>query len=195
MGEPLRSRTGPERARIAVQFVVNYEEGGENNILAWRRRVRGVPVRDRRRRALAGHASHEHGIDLRIWLPRRLLAPAPHVHRALGSGHRLCGGDGDGAQSRGGRGDERGRGGRSPLTAQVDRLSRHAARDRGAPYRRGGAHPHRNRRRSAARLLPRPLVDQHDPARHGRGRVRLLRRFLCRRFALLASKDRAARSS
>ena len=43
---------------------------------AWRRRLRGLPVRDRRRRALAGPAPLEHGVDLRIRRPRRLLAAA-----------------------------------------------------------------------------------------------------------------------
>ena len=41
----------PNQARIAVQFVVNYEEGGENNIL-------------HRRAALARQAPYEYGIDL-----------------------------------------------------------------------------------------------------------------------------------
>ena len=27
-----RRRNGPQSARLAVQFVINYEEGGENNI-------------------------------------------------------------------------------------------------------------------------------------------------------------------
>ena len=30
-------------------------------------------------------------------------------------------------------------------------------------HRRGGPHPHRDRRRAPARLLPGPLLDQHDP--------------------------------
>ena len=80
----------PGGARVAVQFVINYEEGGENNILHGDARVRGVPVGDRRRGALAGPAPHEHGVDLRIRLARRLLAAAPHVHRAQHAGDRLC---------------------------------------------------------------------------------------------------------
>ncbi len=176
----------PKRARIAVQFVINYEEGGENNILhgdaaseAFLSEIVGAAP-------WPGHAAHEHGVDLRIRLPGRLLAPASPVHRALGSGHCLCRGDGDGAQSRGGCGDERGWVGDRHPWAQVDRLSRHAARNRSAPYRRGGAHSHRDRRRPPARLLSGPLLDQHHPARHGGGRVRLLRRHLRRRPALLA---------
>ncbi len=34
----------PGNARIAVQFVLNYEEGGENCRAAWRRRLGTVPV-------------------------------------------------------------------------------------------------------------------------------------------------------
>ncbi len=34
----------PKHARIAVQLVINYEEGGENNVSAWRHGVRGFPV-------------------------------------------------------------------------------------------------------------------------------------------------------
>ena len=51
-----------------------------------RRRLGGVPVGDRRRAALAGHAPHEHGVDLRIRLARRLLAPVADVHRARRAG-------------------------------------------------------------------------------------------------------------
>ena len=40
----------PGGARIAVQFVLNYEEGGENCVLHGDAGVRAVPLRDRRRR-------------------------------------------------------------------------------------------------------------------------------------------------
>ena len=63
-----------------MQFVVNYEEGGENCVLhgdaaseAFLSEIVGAP--------LAGHAPLEHGIDLRIRRARRLLAASPHVHR------------------------------------------------------------------------------------------------------------------
>ena len=52
----------PSKARIAVQFVINYEEGGENNILHGDAASGGVPVRDRRRSAVARHAAHEYEI-------------------------------------------------------------------------------------------------------------------------------------
>ena len=40
---------------------------------------RGLPFRDRRRPGLARPAPYEHGIDLRIRQPRRLLAAAPDL--------------------------------------------------------------------------------------------------------------------
>ena len=39
-------------------------------------RIRGLPLRHHGRRELAGPAPLEHGVDLRIWRPRRLLAAA-----------------------------------------------------------------------------------------------------------------------
>ena len=160
---------------------------------AWRRGLGSLPVRNRRRSALAGHAAHEHGVDLRIRLARRLLAAAPHVHRTLRARHRLCGRDRHGAQPRSGRRHERGGVGNRHPRPEMDRLSRYAARGRGAPHRRGGAHSHRSGRIAAARLLSGALVAQHRPARHGGRRLPLLRRRLRRRPPLLAR--RAARAA
>ena len=187
----------PGGARVALQFVINYEEGGENNILhgdaaseAFLSEIVGAAP-------WPGHAPHEHGVDLRIRLARRLLAAAPHVHRARHAGHRLRRRHGDGAQPGSGRGDERGGLGDRHPRLQMDRLSRHAARGRGQAHRRGDPHPYRGRRRAAARLLSGPLVDQHHPARLRGGRLPLLRRHLRRRSALLdrgaegAAADRA----
>ena len=89
----------PKNARVAVQFVINYEEGGENNIL------HGDPASEAFLSEIVGaapwpgmrHMNME--FDLRIRLAGRFLAIAPHVHRALGSRHRLRGRDRDGAQS------------------------------------------------------------------------------------------------
>ena len=64
----------PGGARVALQFVVNFEEGGENSILhgdlaseAFLSDVLGA-------QRLARPAPYERGIDVRIRLPRRLLA-------------------------------------------------------------------------------------------------------------------------
>ncbi len=45
------SRSWPNGARIAVSFVLNIEEGGENNVLARRPGLGDVPFRDRRTRS------------------------------------------------------------------------------------------------------------------------------------------------
>ena len=71
----------PGGARIAVQFVINYEEGGENWILhgdtaseAFLSEIIGAQPYPGMR-----HMNMESTI--RIWQPRRFLAVAPSVHR------------------------------------------------------------------------------------------------------------------
>jgi allantoinase len=60
------------RPRIAVQFVLNYEEGGENACCT-ATRLRAVPVRDVQPGGLP-RAAHEHGRHLRVRLARRRVA-------------------------------------------------------------------------------------------------------------------------
>ena len=52
----------PGDAHVCVQFVVNYEEGGENCNSPRRCRVRSFPFRDCRGAALAGTSPLEHGV-------------------------------------------------------------------------------------------------------------------------------------
>ena len=120
----------PGGAHVAVQFVVNYEEGGENCVLhgdeaseAFLSEIVGAA-------ALARAAPLEHGIDLRIRRPRRLLAAPSHVHRSAGAGHRLWRRDGAGALARPGRGDAGGRLGDRLARAEMDRLPRLCRRRR-----------------------------------------------------------------
>ncbi len=54
----------PGDANIAVQFVLNYEEGGGKQRAPWRQGIRDVPVGDHRRPAVRGRAPCEHGVDL-----------------------------------------------------------------------------------------------------------------------------------
>ena len=49
--QPAARRTGRAARAIAVQFVLNYEEGGENTVLHGDAGVGDVPLRDRRRRS------------------------------------------------------------------------------------------------------------------------------------------------
>ena len=93
----------PDDARIAVQIVLNYEEGGENNILhgdaaseAFLSEIVGAA-------ALAGPAPLEHGIDLRIRGARRVLAAAPDAGGS--ADHRLRRRDRPGTRARAGRRD------------------------------------------------------------------------------------------
>ena len=69
----------PGGARIALQFVLNYEEGGENSVLhgdaaseAFLSEIVGAQPLYRR-------APHEHGVALRVRQPRRRLAAAAPV--------------------------------------------------------------------------------------------------------------------
>ena len=63
----------PGGARIAVQFVLNYEEGGENNVLHGDPALRAVPVRDRRRgrriptRHMSMESIYEYGSRVGVW--------------------------------------------------------------------------------------------------------------------------------
>ena len=74
------SRMARRRAH-RVQFVLNYEEGGENSVLHGDRGVGDVPVRDRRRAGFPD-APHEHGVAVRIRLARRPVARAARVRAA-----------------------------------------------------------------------------------------------------------------
>ena len=186
----------PNGARICVQFVINYEEGGENNILHGDRASEGLPVGDRRRGAMAGPAAHEHGVDLRIRLPRRLLAPVADVHRARAAGHRLRRRHGPAAQPGGGRRDEGSRLGDRQPRPQMDRLQGFLGRRGAGPPERGDPHPHGGRPASARSAGTPGRTSEHtNPARRGGGRLPLHRRFLRRRAALLGAQANRARNS
>ena len=70
----------PGEARIAVQFVVNFEEGGENNILHGDRASEAFCLTCSVR-SLAVRVSRQYRIDVRIWLARGLLAAVANFHR------------------------------------------------------------------------------------------------------------------
>ena len=79
--------------------------------------VGSIPLRRARRGAVARPAAHERGVDVRIRLARRLLAPVAAVWCAQIAGDGVRRRARAGAQSRGGRGDARSAAGRSPATA------------------------------------------------------------------------------
>ena len=159
----------PNGARIAVQIVLNYEEGGENNVLHGDAASEAFLCEIVGAAALARPAALEHGVDLRIRRPRRLLAAAPALHLAGRARHRLRRRHRARPVARSGRRDAGGGvGDRQPRT-EVDRAQGHA-RGRGARAdRRGDPPARRGHRRAPARLVRGSLLDEHCPPRR-RGR-------------------------
>src|ERR1700687_1880515 len=70
----------PGGARVAVQFVVNFEGGGENSILRGDRASEAF-LRRNGRAAVAGTTPRQYRVDVRIRLARRLLAAMADFHR------------------------------------------------------------------------------------------------------------------
>ena len=120
----------PNGARIALQIVLNYEEGGENTILHGDRasesflsEIVGAPAFVGQRH-MSMESLYEYGSRAGVWRLLRLFSRAPHP------GHRLRGRHGVGAQSRRRAGDgRRGARGREPRLA-LDRLPRRRRGDR-----------------------------------------------------------------
>ena len=175
----------PGGARVALQFVVNYEEGGENNILhgdaaseAFLSEIVGAAPWPGQRH-MNMESIYEYGSRAGFWRLHRMFTERDMPVTVYAVATAMA------RNPRGGRRHERGGLGDRHARLQVDRLPRHARRYRGARHRRGDQDPHRGRRRAAARLLPGALVGQHHPARRRRGRLPLLRRLLRRRSALL----------
>ena len=175
----------PDGARIAVQFVVNFEEGGENNILHGDPRLGSLPVGCARRAAVAGTTPRQHRIDVRIRLARRLLAAVARLYRAQAAGHRVRRRDRAATQSRDRRGDERGRLGHRQPQPEMGRAPQYAGSGGAGDHCGGDPHSHRGHRRAAARLVHRTVLDQHAAAGDGGRRFSVFLQFLRRRSALL----------
>ena len=79
----------PGEARVAVQFVLNYEEGSENCILHGDLASEVLSVGDRRIPAVCGPPPYEYGVAVRIWQPSWLLAAAPSVHNTRNPSDRV----------------------------------------------------------------------------------------------------------
>ena len=89
----MQDRIGPNRASIAVQFVVNYEEGGENCVLhgdaaseAFLSEIVGAQPIDGQRH-MNMESLYEYGSRAGAW---RLLEPAPGVPGAYAGGTQSC---------------------------------------------------------------------------------------------------------
>ncbi len=91
----------PGKAKIAVQFVLNYEEGGENCVTAWGMQARSSFVRDHWCSQLS-RPPFEHGVHLRIRLPRWRVAYSARVRAPRVAAHRIW--RGHGARAPPGRG-------------------------------------------------------------------------------------------
>ena len=145
---------------------------------ARRCRLGGVPFGDRRRGALARPAALEHGVDLRIRRPRRVLAPSSAVRRLRHPRHRLWRRNRAGAFAGAGGGHAVRRLGDRKPRPQMDRIPGHAARRGARTSATGRAAAHGSHGRAAARLVHGALLGQHRPARRRGRRLRLCFRFL-----------------
>ena len=187
----------PGGARVALQFVINYEEGGENNILhgdaaseAFLSEIVGAAPWPGMRH-MNMELIYEYGSRAGFWRLHRMFTERDVPVTVYAVATAMA---------------------RNPeAVAAMNEAGWEIATHgykwidyRDTPrevearaHRRGDPHPHRGRRRAAARLLSGPLVDQHHPARLRGGRLPLLRRLLRRRSALLdrgaagAAADRA----
>ena len=177
---PAVARWRADRRQLRAQL-----RGGRREHSARRRRcIRGVPARGRRRTTDGRASQPQHRVDVRVRQPRRLLARAPHLHRARPAADRVRGRPGGGAES--GRRPRHGRrrlGGRESWLA-LDRPRRH---DRG----RGAGAPPEGDRGDRAGVRPRPVgwytgrVPSDPAARRRGGRLPLRLRLLLGRVALL----------
>ena len=183
----------PGGARVCVQFVVNYEEGGENNIL------HGDPHSEAFLSDIVGATNwpgqrhwnmesiYEYGARAGFWRLWRLFTSRKVPVTVYGVATALA---------------------RSPeQTAAMKEagweIASHGLKwieykdvpegHRAPASRRGDPPPHRGDRRAAARLVSRPRLDEHRRPRDGGGRLPLFVRQLCRRSALLGRRVRRGR--
>ena len=168
----------PGGAHVAVQFVVNYEEGGENCVL------HGDAASEAFLSEIVGAAPwpgmrhwnmeliYEYGARAGFWRLHRMFTEADVPVTVLRRRHRAC------PLARPGRGHAGGRLGDRLARAEVDRLPRPCAEDERARHRRGDPPAHGSDRRAPDRLVHRPHLGQHGAAgRRGR-RLRLCLRHL-----------------
>ena len=176
----------PNGARVAVQFVINYEEGGENNILhgdaaseAFLSEIVGAApwpgMRHMNMESIYEYGSRagfwrlhrlftERGMPVTVYAVATAMARNPEAVAAMNeAGWEIA---------------THGLKWIDYRDAPAELKREHIAEAVRIHAEVAGEPP--------ARLLSGPLVDQHDPARHGGGRLPLLRRHIRRRSALLA---------
>ena len=168
-----------------MQFVLNYEEGGENSCCT------ATPASETFLSEIVGaqpypRAPHEDGVDLRVRLARRRLAHAAPVRAAQAAADGLRRGDGARAQSRGWS---------AAIVEPGHEIASHGWR--WINYQHVDEATEREHMRTrveilraltgerAARLVHRPRQPEHAPAGRRARRLPLRRRRLQRRPALL----------
>ena len=178
----------PGGARVALQFVVNFEEGGENSILhgdpaseAFLSDVLGAqPWRGQRHMNV--ESMFEYGSRAGFWRLWRIFTARNLAVTVFGVAGALA------PQSASGHRHARGRLGDRLSRPQMDRLQGFLPRRRSRAYARGDPAAHRGDRRTAVRLVYRTDVGAHARSRSGRGRLSLFVGFLCRRLAVLGAR-------
>ena len=184
----------PGDAHIAVQFVLNYEEGGENCILhgdaaseAFLSEIVGAQAWPGQRHmnmeliyefgSRAGfwrlwRLFTERNLPLTVYAVAMAMARNPDAVAAMNeAGWEIA----------------------SHGLKWID-YKDFAREDERHHIARGDPHPHRGGRQSPARHVPGTHLGQHPRSRHGGAGLPLRGRFLCRRAALLGRAARTARS-
>ena len=88
----------PGNARVALNFVLNYEEGGENSILHGDKASEAFLSEIVGAQPLRGRAAHVDGVALRVRLARGRLAHPGPLRALQAAAHRVRRRHGDGAQ-------------------------------------------------------------------------------------------------
>ncbi len=183
----------PGAARIALQFVLNVEEGGESCVLHGDAASETFLSEIDRRAGLPG-ATPEHGVDLRVRRARRLVADPARIRTARPAAHRVRRLDGAAAQPRAHAGFRRTRPrGRLPFVA-LDPLPAHERSARARAHRdRHADHPRTDAGPVAARLVHRPRQPEHQAPRRRPRRLPVRQRLLRRRPAVLDARHEVRR--
>ena len=175
----------PGEARVAVQFVLNYEEGAENNVLHGDKGSESLPVGDHRRGVVSG-AAHEHGVDLRVRLAGRRVADPAGVRAAEAAADGVRGVDGSGAEPRADGGVRGARARDRVSRVAVDSLSELRAEARGRAHAgRDRDHQADDRGEVAARVVHGAGQSEYAAAGGGARRVRVRLGLLRGRSAVL----------
>ena len=194
---PPHSPTGRTSARVAVQFVINYEEGGENNILhgdaaseAFLSEIVGAAPWPGQRH-MNMESIYEYGSRAGFWRLWRLFTERCVPVTVYGVATAMARNPG------GGRGDEGGRLGDRQPRPQMDRLQGHSPRTRSGRIIAEAVRIHTEvTGERPLGFYHGPHVDEHRSALvMEEGGFLYSRRHLCRRSALLGRGADAARSS